>query len=134
MTGKITVSWFCTRCRRTKWYGPRQIEAQIDQDPEISKIFTVELSSSKYSQGNMFVIPIGDSILYVEPVYLGFESSIPGSERVIVAYGDKSPTKEHCKKLWINFSDSSKKRPSGSPDGDSSSQKDKEITMLIKMP
>lgn len=72
-------------------YGPRQIEAQIDQDPEISKEFSLWNSSgSKYSRGNMFVVPIEESILYVEPVYLeASESSIPEVKRVIVAYGDK---------------------------------------------
>lgn len=72
-------------------YGPRQIEAQIDQDTEISKEFSLWNSAgSKYSRGNMFVIPIEQSLLYVEPVYLeASESSIPEVKRVIVAYGDK---------------------------------------------
>ncbi len=72
-------------------YGPRQIEAQIDQDTEISKDFSLWNSSgSKYSRGNMFIIPIEDSLLYVEPVYLeASESSIPEVKRVIVVYGDK---------------------------------------------
>jgi UPF0182 protein GCWU000322_00732 len=110
-------------------YGPRQIEAQIDQDPEISKEFSLWNSSgSKYSRGNMFVIPIGDSILYVEPVYLeASESSIPEVKRVIVAYGDKiayeKTLSEALDKLFGQGS--GKKRPSGSsPDGDGNSQKD----------
>lgn len=72
-------------------YGPRQIEAQIDQDTEISKEFSLwDSAGSKYSRGNMFVIPIEDSLLYVEPVYLeASESSIPEVKRVIVAFGDR---------------------------------------------
>ncbi|MDD6920250.1 MAG: UPF0182 family protein [Eubacteriales bacterium] len=72
-------------------YGPRQIEAQIDQDTEISKEFSLWSSAgSQYSRGNMFVIPIEQSLLYVEPVYLeSSEASIPEVKRVIVAYGDK---------------------------------------------
>lgn len=72
-------------------YGPMQIEAQIDQSTEISKEFSLWKSSgSTYSRGNMFVIPINDSLLYVEPVYLeATNSSIPEVKRVIVAYGDK---------------------------------------------
>jgi uncharacterized membrane protein (UPF0182 family) len=72
-------------------YGPMQIEAQIDQSTEISKEFSLWNSSgSKYSRGNLFVIPIEDSLLYVEPVYLeASNSSIPEVKRVIVAYGDK---------------------------------------------
>ena len=72
-------------------YGPMQIEAQIDQNTEISKEFSLWNSAgSDYSRGNMFVIPIEDSLLYVEPVYLeATNSSIPEVKRVIVAYGDK---------------------------------------------
>lgn len=72
-------------------YGPMQVEAQIDQNTEISKEFSLWNSSgSSYSRGNMFVVPIEDSLLYIEPVYLeATNSSIPEVKRVIVAYGDK---------------------------------------------
>lgn len=72
-------------------YGPMQIEAQIDQNTEISKEFSLwDSAGSNYSRGNMFVIPIEDSLLYVEPVYLEAKnSSIPEVKRVIVAYGDQ---------------------------------------------
>lgn len=72
-------------------YGPMQIEAQIDQSTEISKEFSLWKSSgSTYSRGNMFVIPVNDSLLYVEPVYLeATNSSIPEVKRVIVAYGEQ---------------------------------------------
>ena len=72
-------------------YGPMQVEAQIDQNTEISKEFSLWNSSgSKYSRGNLFVIPIEDSLLYVEPVYLeATNSSIPEVKRVIVVFGDE---------------------------------------------
>lgn len=72
-------------------YGPMQIEAQIDQNTEISKEFSLwDSAGSNYSRGNMFVIPIEDSLLYVEPVYLEAKnSSIPEVKRVIVAYRDQ---------------------------------------------
>ncbi len=72
-------------------YGPEQIEAMIDQNTDISKEFSLWNSNgSKYSRGNLFIIPIEDSILYVEPVYLeATNSSIPEVKRVIVAFGDK---------------------------------------------
>ena len=73
-------------------YGPMQIESQIDQNTEISKEFSLWNSSgSKYTRGDMFVIPINDSILYVEPVYLesSTDTSLPEVKRVIVAYGDR---------------------------------------------
>lgn len=69
-----------------------QIESQIDQHPEISKEFSLWNSSgSTYIRGNMFIIPIEESIVYVEPVYLEAANtgSLPEVKRVIVAYGDR---------------------------------------------
>jgi uncharacterized membrane protein (UPF0182 family) len=72
-------------------YGPLQVESKIDQDPEISKEFSLwNGSGSKYSRGEMFVIPIEDSLLYVEPVYLeASTASLPEVKRVIVFYNEK---------------------------------------------
>ena len=73
-------------------YGPMQVESQIDQNTEISKEFSLWNSSgSTYTRGDMFVIPIDDSLLYVEPIYLesATETSLPEVKRVIVAYKDQ---------------------------------------------
>ena len=72
-------------------YGTEQIEAQIDQNTEISKEFTLWNSSgTTYRRGNLFVIPINTSLLYVEPVYLEAQnSSIPEVKRIIVVYKDQ---------------------------------------------
>ena len=72
-------------------YGPEQIEAQIDQNTEISKDFTLWASNgTTYRRGNLFVIPINTSVLYVEPVYLESQnSSIPEVKRIIMAYKDQ---------------------------------------------
>lgn len=73
-------------------YGPMQIESQIDQTPEISKEFSLWNSAgSTYIRGNIFIIPIEDSLVYVEPVYLEAANtgSLPEVKRVIVAYGDR---------------------------------------------
>ena len=72
-------------------YGPMQVEAQIDQNTEISKEFSLWASSgSKYKRGDLFVIPIGTSLMYVEPVYLeASNQAIPEVKRVIVGYQDK---------------------------------------------
>ncbi len=76
-------------------YGPRQIEARIDQEPEISQQFTLwNQSGSKVIRGDLLVIPIDQSLLYVEPIYLRAEQSeLPELKRVIVAY-DKSVVME----------------------------------------
>jgi uncharacterized membrane protein (UPF0182 family) len=72
-------------------YGPEQIEAQIDQNDTIAKEFSLwKNSGSTYTRGNMFIIPIEESLVYVEPVYLAAASaSLPEVRRVIVAYGDR---------------------------------------------
>ena len=72
-------------------YGPMQIEAQIDQNTEISKEFSLwDSAGSTYRRGDLFVIPIGTSLMYVEPVYLeASNQAIPEVKRVIVAYQDK---------------------------------------------
>ena len=71
-------------------YGPMQIEARIDQDAEISQLFTLwGQAGSRVIRGNLLVIPIENSILYVEPVYLRAENAqIPELRGVIVAYND----------------------------------------------
>lgn len=73
-------------------YGPKQIESRIDQDTEISQRMTLwSQSGSRVIRGNLLVIPIEQSLLYVEPVFLRASgaSSIPQLQRVIVAYGDR---------------------------------------------
>ena len=92
-------------------YGPMQIESQIDQNTEISKEFSLWNSSgSKYTRGDMFVIPIDDSLLYVEPVYLesSTDTSLPEVKRVIVAYGDQiayAPTLAEALDSLFNMGD-----------------------------
>ena len=72
-------------------YGPAQIEARIDQDPEISRQLALwDQRGSRVIRGNLMVIPIEDSFLYVEPVFLLAEGvDIPQLQRVIVAIGEK---------------------------------------------
>ena len=71
-------------------FGPAQIEARVDQDPGISAQLTLwEGSGSEVIRGNLLMIPIGDSFLFIEPVYLQAESSrIPELKRVVVANGN----------------------------------------------
>jgi uncharacterized protein len=72
-------------------YGPMQIEAMIDQTPAVSQQLTLwDQKGSHVIRGNLLVIPIENSFLYVEPVYLIAEDvNIPQLIRVIVAYGNK---------------------------------------------
>lgn len=72
-------------------YGPAQVEALIDQNTQIAQDFTLWNSSgSTYSRGNMFVILIEGSLMYVEPIYLeSTNSSIPEVKRVIIYYNGR---------------------------------------------
>ncbi|MCT4563306.1 MAG: UPF0182 family protein [Maledivibacter sp.] len=73
-------------------YGPMQIENRIDSEPTISKEFTFwNQQGSSVIRGNLLTIPIENSLLYVEPIYLQADAkdSLPEVKRVIVAYGEK---------------------------------------------
>ncbi len=72
-------------------YGIQQIEALINQKPEISEQITLwNREGSRVVQGNLLVIPIEESLLYVEPIYLeAEENSLPTLVRVIVAYDNE---------------------------------------------
>jgi uncharacterized membrane protein (UPF0182 family) len=69
-------------------YGTEQIEARINQDPAISQQISLwNRQGSKTIQGNLLVIPIEKSLLYVEPLYLeATQNKLPTLVRVIVAY------------------------------------------------
>lgn len=69
-------------------YGPMQIESRIDQDTEISQQLTLwGQLGTRVIRGNLLVIPIGTSFLYVEPIYLqATQSKFPELKRIIVAY------------------------------------------------
>jgi hypothetical protein len=77
-------------------YGPMQIESRIDQDPIISQQLSLwNQRGSQVIRGNLLVIPIDRSILYVEPIYLQAEASqLPELRRVIVAYGSRIAMEE----------------------------------------
>ncbi|WP_017315363.1 UPF0182 family protein [Mastigocladopsis repens] len=72
-------------------YGTEQIEALINQDPLISQQISLwNRQGSRAIQGNLLVIPIERSLLYVEPLYIEAEqNSLPTFVRVIVAYNNR---------------------------------------------
>jgi len=99
------VAWLAARCDPPQYgelveyefpkerliYGPQQIEARIDQDTTISQQLSLwNQMGSKVIRGNLLVIPVEDSLVYVEPLYLRSEQGqIPELKRVIVAYNDR---------------------------------------------
>jgi uncharacterized membrane protein (UPF0182 family) len=71
-------------------YGPMQIESRIDQDADISRDLTLwSQQGSRVIRGNMMLVPIANSLLYIEPIYLqATASKLPELKRIIVANGD----------------------------------------------
>ena len=71
----------------TTIFGPAQIEARIVQDPQISQQFTLwSQGGSTVIQGNLIVVPVKDSLIYLQPVYLqSQQSAFPEFQRIIVA-------------------------------------------------
>ncbi len=74
-------------------FGPSQVEATINQDPEISSQRTLwGQQGSQVILGNLLVVPIEDSLLYVQPLYLqSTETQLPQLKRVIVFYRAPAP-------------------------------------------
>ena len=107
-------------------YGPMQIEAQINQNTKISQDFSLwSNAGTAYSRGNLFVIPIEDSLLYIEPIYLNASNTaIPEVKRIIVAYGDRIAYESTLKEALISLFGSGvdKDADSGSGSGSSSGQ------------
>jgi uncharacterized membrane protein (UPF0182 family) len=99
------IAWLAARCDPPEYgklivyefpkdklvYGPFQIEARINQNTEISQQISMwNQMGSRVIRGNLLVVPIENSILYVSPLYLRAESGqLPELKRVIAAYGDR---------------------------------------------
>ena len=69
-------------------FGPQQVASRINQDPRISSDFTLfHQAGSSVVQGNLLVVPIGNSFLYFEPIYLQATSAngLPELKKVILA-------------------------------------------------
>ena len=105
------IAWMAARCDTPNYgklvvynfpkqrliYGPSQIVGRINQDAEISKQLTLwGQGGSSVIRGSLLVIPVDDSILYIQPLYLAAstERSLPELKRVIVAFGNQIAMEE----------------------------------------
>ncbi|MCL5104836.1 MAG: UPF0182 family protein [Armatimonadetes bacterium] len=102
---KNMVAWMCARCDAANYgrlvlyrfpenknvYGPEQIAGLASQDPVISPQLSLwDQRGSQVGTGNLMVIPIENSLLYVMPVYLtATQTQMPQIVEVIVALGNK---------------------------------------------
>ncbi len=71
-------------------YGPMQIEARVNQDQIISKDLTLwNQQGSQVLRGQMLVLPMGETFLYVEPLYIqASEARMPQLRKVVMAMGN----------------------------------------------
>jgi uncharacterized protein len=100
------ISWLAARCdgadyghlfefafsKDRLFYGPYQIQARMNQNPEISQQYSLwNQMGSKVILGNLLVIPIEDSLLYVEPLYIrAQDGQLPELKRVLASYSDRT--------------------------------------------
>ena len=77
-------------------FGPRQIEARIDQDAFISQQISLwSQAGSQVIRGSPLAIPVEESLLYVQPLYLAAERGrLPELKRVITAFGNRIAMEE----------------------------------------
>jgi uncharacterized membrane protein (UPF0182 family) len=86
--GKFTVLKLPSN---TAILGPEQIFSQFNSNDRISPDLTLlDSGNSTVIHGNLLSLPIGNTFLYVEPLYVGSgANSLPQLRRVIVSYGEK---------------------------------------------
>ncbi|HJU10458.1 MAG TPA: UPF0182 family protein [Candidatus Binataceae bacterium] len=100
------IAWMAARCdgadyghlfefafsKDKLFYGPYQIQARINQNPEISQQYSLwNQMGSKVILGNLLVIPVEDSLLYVEPLYIrAANGQLPELVRVLASYSDRT--------------------------------------------
>lgn len=72
-------------------FGPRQMDARIDQDPEISKDLTLwNQKGSEVIRGQMMVLPVDNTFVYVEPIYIqSSEARMPQLKKVVLGTGNE---------------------------------------------
>ncbi|MGD0579188.1 MAG: UPF0182 family protein, partial [Bryobacteraceae bacterium] len=72
-------------------FGPMQIEARISQEQTISKDLTLwNQQGSQVLRGQMLVLPVGDTLLYIEPIYIqASEAKMPQLKKIAVAVGNR---------------------------------------------
>jgi len=86
--------------------GPAQVDALIDQNPEIAEQFSLwNLHGARVLLGRMIVLPMGNSMLYVQPVYMAStKTKIPELTRVIISIGNQAVMETTLRKAFDRLS------------------------------
>lgn len=119
-------------------YGPQQIENRINQDSVISQQLNLwAQGGSEVIRGNILAIPIEDTVLYVEPIYIesSNETSLPEVKQVVMAYGEHIVMEETFEKSLdkiLQLTDSKydeKSKPSKDEAEDNEQDADEDLPM-----
>jgi len=103
---KNLVAWLAAHCDPDRYgelvlyrfpkqktvYGSEQIEARINQNPEITQQLNLwNQQGSQVFRGNLLIIPLGQAMLYFKPIYLQArtEGAIPELKKVVLASGER---------------------------------------------
>lgn len=82
--------------RNTTIPGPKQVQNNFESNPEVANQLTLlRRGSAQVDLGNLLSLPVGDGILYVEPVYVrASQDGYPLLQRVLVGFGEKVALEE----------------------------------------
>ena len=99
------IGWMAARCDPAHYgqillyrlpkdqliYGPLQIESRVDQNPEISKDLSLwNQQGSRVIRGTTLVLPVGNTFVYVEPIYIqATQAQLPELKKVVLAAGKR---------------------------------------------
>jgi uncharacterized membrane protein (UPF0182 family) len=134
------LGWMCARCdaehygelvlyrfpQQVSVNGPSQVIAFVNNDPNISSRLTpLRLGGSNANFGNLLVIPVEKSLLYIAPLYVESTSgatSLPKLQKVIVAFGDRVAMEDTLPAALADLFPSEGAPPSGNPSGATGTQ------------
>lgn len=128
------IAWMVARCDQPNYgavelflfpkervvMGPKQVENRIDQSTEISTEFTLwSQAGSHVIRGNLLVLPINESLLYVEPIFLEAErGGLPELARVIVVFQETVIMEETLERALVRIFGERGDPPAGTEPGE----------------
>src|SRR5699024_6451828 len=114
-------------------YGPQQVENRINQDSVISQQLNLwAQGGSEVIRGNLLAIPIEDTVLYVEPIYIesSNETSLPEVKQVVMAYDDHIVMEESFEKALEKIIERTEGKGSGA--SEETKQKDSQDSEKVE--
>ncbi|MDE3136404.1 MAG: UPF0182 family protein [Acidobacteriota bacterium] len=99
------IAWIAARCDPANYgqilfyrlpkdqliYGPLQIQSRVDQNRDISKDLSLwNQQGSRVIRGTTLVLPVGNTFVYVEPIYIqATQARLPELKKVVLAAGNR---------------------------------------------